>query len=180
MRRHVAFLRGMNLGRRRITNVELCRCLDGLGFANVAAFLASGNVVFEHVAAPDRALESQIEQALANRLGYEVPVFLRSDDELAEIAARSRFSDEEIADSQGKEQVVFLATEPSADARAAVPAHATNDERLAFAGRRLGWLPKEGISTSELDLAAIEKVLGPFTVRTLNTVRRLRAKFFDE
>ena len=47
MNRYVAFLRGMNLGRRRIKNPELCAAFEGIGFTNVSAFLASGNVIFD-------------------------------------------------------------------------------------------------------------------------------------
>ena len=43
MNRYVAFLRGMNLGRRRIKNPELCAAFEDIGFTNVAAYLASGN-----------------------------------------------------------------------------------------------------------------------------------------
>ncbi|MBL4684411.1 MAG: DUF1697 domain-containing protein [Nannocystaceae bacterium] len=43
---HVAFLGGMNLGKRRITNVELYGCFEQLRLTDVGAFLARGNVVF--------------------------------------------------------------------------------------------------------------------------------------
>ena len=46
-RNYVAFLRGMNLGRRRIKNPELCAAFEDIGFTNVSAFLASGNVIFD-------------------------------------------------------------------------------------------------------------------------------------
>ena len=44
MERYVAFLRGMNLGKRRIKNEELRREFEALGFEDVATFRASGNV----------------------------------------------------------------------------------------------------------------------------------------
>ena len=53
MARYVAFLRGMNLGRRRITNDALRAEFEALGFGGVATFLASGNVIFE---SPDPAV----------------------------------------------------------------------------------------------------------------------------
>ena len=46
MTRYVAFLRGMNLGNRRIKNPELAAEFERLGFEDVATFRASGNVVF--------------------------------------------------------------------------------------------------------------------------------------
>ena len=43
---YVAFLRGMNLGGRRIKNEELRAEFEALGFEEVATFRASGNVIF--------------------------------------------------------------------------------------------------------------------------------------
>jgi len=61
--------------------------------------------------------------------------------------------------------------------RAQVLGLATEADRLAFDGRELYWLPERGISTSELDFAAIEKAIGPTTTRTRNTLERLVVKF---
>ena len=54
MNRNVAFLRGMNLGGRRLMNDELCSHFTALGFTGVSAFLASGNVLFE---APEASVD---------------------------------------------------------------------------------------------------------------------------
>jgi uncharacterized protein (DUF1697 family) len=62
--RYVAFLRGMNLGHRRITNAELCACLTSTGFAEVEAFLASGNLIFRAPSASSEEIGLQIEATL--------------------------------------------------------------------------------------------------------------------
>ena len=77
MNRYVAFLRGMNLGRRRIKNPELCAVFEDIGFTNVAAYLASGNVIFDAEDAEADAVAVAIECGLRDSLGYEVPTFLR-------------------------------------------------------------------------------------------------------
>ncbi|MFL5894015.1 MAG: DUF1697 domain-containing protein, partial [Thermoleophilaceae bacterium] len=46
MPRSAAFLRGINLGRRRVTNADLRSCVEAMGFSDVDVFGASGNVVF--------------------------------------------------------------------------------------------------------------------------------------
>jgi uncharacterized protein (DUF1697 family) len=74
--RYVAFLRGMNLGGRRITNEALRAHFEALGCEGVATFRASGNVIFESAGRP-AALTTTLEDGLAEALGYEVPVFLR-------------------------------------------------------------------------------------------------------
>lgn len=178
MARYVAFLRGMNLGNRRLKNPELKAEFKQLGFVEVATFRASGNVVFESGGrAGEAALARKIEAGLADGLGYEVPVFLRGVAEVTAIAAHEPFPAKALAASKGKLQVSLLAKEPSAKARTTVQALATDQDRLAFGGRELYWLPSGGISESELDLKAIDKALGKGTTRTMGTVEQIAAKY---
>jgi uncharacterized protein (DUF1697 family) len=175
--RWIAFLRGMNLGNRRITNPELCSAFSHLGLEDPTAFLASGNVVFETAEAGEAALARRIERGLDSTLGYPVPTFLRSADELRAIAEHRPFSEEEIRRSNGKPQILILREEPAVSAREAVLALASPDDRLSIEGRELYWLPSGGILESELDLDEIGKRLGLGTMRTHNTIARLTAKF---
>jgi uncharacterized protein (DUF1697 family) len=87
MNRHVAFLRGMNIGVRRITNDGLRSYFEALGCEGVATFRASGNVIFTKEGTV-AALTAEVEKRLAKTLGYEVPVFLRSDRQIKAIVAR--------------------------------------------------------------------------------------------
>lgn len=177
---HAAFLRGMNLGGRRITNDDLCSHVEALGFSEVAAFLASGNVVFAagKSAGSDEAIARRIEEGLKAALDYSVPTFVRSADEVRALAEHEPFPDAEVA-GRGKLQVGFLAKAPSAADRKAALALATDEDLLAIEGRELWWLPAGSILDSPLDLETLEKRLGAWTQRTANTVRRLAAKFFE-
>jgi uncharacterized protein (DUF1697 family) len=177
MARYVAFLRGMNLGNRRLKNPELKAELERLGFEEVATFRASGNVIFEAGGrAGEAALTKKIEAGLADGLGYEVPVFLRSAAEVAAIAAYQPFPAKAVATSKGKLQVSLLAKKPSAKARDSVLALASDEDKLAFEGRELYWLPSGGILESELDLNAVDKALGKDTRRTMGTIEQIAAK----
>ena len=176
MERYVAFLRGMNLGGRRIKNEELRAEFEALGFADVATFRASGNVVFAAAKKAEGTLAKTLERGLGEALGYEVPVFLRSCAEVAEIAAQRPFGANRVASSQGKLQVSLLAKKPSAAAQKKVLALAGDDDLLAFAGRELFWLPSGGLLESDLDLKAIEAALGKDTRRTMGTIEQIAAK----
>jgi uncharacterized protein (DUF1697 family) len=176
MDRYVAFLRGMNLGGRRIKNEELRREFEVLGFADVACFRASGNVIFAADADDEAVLSARIEAGLGEALGYEVPVFLRDAAELRAVAAHEPFSTTEIGASKGKLQVSLLLAAPRAAARKKALALATEDDRLAVEGRELYWLPSGGMSESELDLKALAAALGPTTIRTMGTVEQIAAK----
>lgn len=177
MERHVAFLRGMNLGGRRIKNEELRREFEALGFAEVSCFRASGNVIFESEEGDEDALARRIEAGLGEALGYEVPIFLRSAAELGKIAAREPFDAALVAASKGKLQVAFLPTAPKGASRKRALELSTGEDRLAIAGRELHWLPSGGISESSLDLESLEDLLGPWTMRTMGTVEQIVAKY---
>ena len=177
MQRYVAFLRGMNLGNRRITNEELRGHFEAMGLAAVAAFRASGNVIVAvDPGEAEAKLATRVEAELDARLGYDVPVFLRSAAELAAIASHEPFDSQLVAASKGKLQVQFLAGAPAARARREALGLASDEDRLAIAGRELYWLPSGGLSESDLDLKAIERALGPGTTRTMGTVAQIAAK----
>lgn len=178
MPRYAAFLRGMNLGCRRITNDELCTHFEALGFTDVDAFLASGNVVFRAETADSRELATQIESGLEAALDYPVPTFLRTAEAVRAIARYEPFSDQELAGSEGKPQIALLAEPPSETDRSAILDLATHSDHLTFGECELYWLPSGPMSKSELDLKAIERRLGSMTIRTGRTIERLVAKYF--
>ncbi len=161
MARYVAFLRGMNLGKRRIKNPELAAEFERLGLLEVTTFRASGNVIFTVERRESRAkLTARVENGLHDGLGYDVPVFLRSIAEVAAIAAMEPFPAKAVAASKGKLQVMMLRGKPSAAAKRAVLALATDQDRLALEGSELFWLPSGGTLESELDQTAIGRRLG--------------------
>ena len=179
MNRYVAFLRGMNLGRRRIKNPELCAAFEQIGFTNVSAFLASGNIVFDAEDSDPIAVSRSIEYGLRASLGYEVPTFLRTADEVSAIASYKPFADV-TNERTGKLQVAIINSELDQSARDSVLRMSNEADMLEMTGKELYWLPQGNLLDSQLDLKAIEEIVGPFTVRTKNTVERLAAKLLAE
>ena len=173
--KYIAFLRGMNLGGRRITNADLCGCFDELGFEGAWAFLASGNVVIEHPSTSRAQVTRLIEDGLARSLGYQVPTFVRSAREVTDIAAASPFATSHGAEG-GKLQVSLLARKPSAAQRSEALSFATPQDQLAIDGTEFYWLPDLKITESKLDLKGIESALGVMTMRTHRTLMRLAEK----
>jgi uncharacterized protein (DUF1697 family) len=176
--RYVAFLRGMNLGKRRIKNPELVVYFEAMGLEDVATFRASGNVVFADPASESEAkLQQRVEGELREQLGYDVAVFLRSAKEVAAIAAREPFPSRAIAASKGKPQVVLLGRKPSAKAKGEVLALAPEGDLMVLEGRELHWLPTVGLSETELDPKALDAALGKGTTRTAGTIEQIAAKY---
>ncbi|MGN6189644.1 MAG: DUF1697 domain-containing protein [Conexibacter sp.] len=179
MLRVAAFLRGMNLGRRRISNADLRARVEALGFAEVATFRASGNVIL--TAPDDDALDAvarRLEAGLRDALAYDVPVFARAAEHVRAIAALEPFTPEELAASKGKPQVMLLGCRPSAAARKAALARAPDGDRFVFDRDELHWLPATGLSDTTLDFAALAKAIGHATVRTKGTIELIAAKHF--
>ena len=177
MATHVAFLRGMNLGNRRIKNEELQKLFKDLGYSEVATFRASGNVIFTAGEEWDEgALTERIEFGLEKALGYAVPVFLRSCAEVRKIAAHEPFDAKTVKKSEGKLQVSLLGAKPSAKAKREALALESDDDLLSIEGRELYWLPSGGISESALDLKTIDALLGPDTMRTMGTIEQIAAR----
>jgi len=168
----------MNVGGHRLTNEALRAHFAAMGFSDVASFRASGNVVFAAQAEPPEDVARRIERGLVAALGYEVPTFIRSTEQMQAMAALQPFADEQVAASAGKVQVALLSAPASKSARAAVLALATDSDRLAFGPSELYWLPSGGLLESPLELKLIEKLLGTMTMRTKGTIEQLTAKHF--
>jgi uncharacterized protein (DUF1697 family) len=179
MSRYAAFLRGMNLGRRRISNDDLRTRVEALGFTDVATFRASGNVILNDPDdAPIQDVARRLEQGLTQALAYPVPVFARDAEQLRAMAALTPFSADELATSSGKPQVVLLHDAPDAAARRAALALRPAGDLFVFERAELHWLPRAGLSDTELDLNALAKALGPTTVRTKGTIELIAARWF--
>ena len=61
MTRHVAFLRGINLGKRQVKSADLVDAFAAMGFDNVKTLLASGNVLFDADKADQKTIETTLE-----------------------------------------------------------------------------------------------------------------------
>ncbi len=181
MARYVAFLRGINISNRRVKNDALRLCCEGMGFAGVAIFRASGNVILDADGATKaEEVSRRLEAGLADALGFEVPAFLRTAAQVRAIVRHQPFEESELAASEGKVQVSLLAKPPSAATRKKVLALATADDSLAIRGRELYWLPPGRMSDSELDLKPIGLLLGASTMRTKGTIEQIAAKHFTD
>ena len=70
----------------------------------------------------------------------------------------------------------MLPGKPSAAARKEALALASDEDLLAIDGRELYWLPQARMFDSELDLKALEALVGPWTMRTMGTIEQIAAK----
>ena len=184
--RSVAFLRGINLGGRRVTNERLAEVVAQAGVSDVATFLASGNVIFSHVDVPAATLEERIEAALEEGLGYEVGTLVRSFEELRDVAgfartalAEAKGSDPDPSGGPWKAHVMFLRTPLTPSQHTALSDLETTVDRFPGRGREALWIRRGGMTDSQVKGPDIERALdrGLNSTRTLNTVSRILKKF---
>ncbi len=175
--RYIALLRAINVGGHVVKMEDLRRHFADLGVANVATFIASGNVIFDTPETDAAALERRIERHLRDALGYAVATFLRTPAELAAVAQYQPFPDVD-PEGEGGLFVSFLPTPPGEQARHKVAALCTPTDDFAIHERELYWLCRTRISDSRVSGALLEKTLGlPATMRNVTTVRKLAAKY---
>mgnify|MGYP000878565596 FL=1 len=174
MPRVIALLRAINVGGHTVKMDALRGHFTDLGLANVATHIASGNVLFDAQTA-DAALEGRIEAHLRAALGYEVATFLRTDAEIAAIAAHQPFDAAETVAAFAL-MVAFLKVPPGAAETARLLAYRRASDDFIVHGREVYWLRRAQLSETNFSGATLERALSaPATIRNITTARKLAA-----
>lgn len=133
----VAFLKGMNLGNRRLPMSRLVTLFEALGLKDVGTFIASGNVLFETLKGSASDLEKRIETHLKKELGYEVDTFIRTEDEVKAVLATKAFKDQ---DDEGiTVHVAFMKSALPAATAKALGAIKSPTDAFFVKGREFYW-----------------------------------------
>ena len=136
--------------------------------------------MFDHDDADGRAdprtLERRIEAYLEAELGYDVDTFVRELEDLRRIVDAAPAAE---AGPDFNVHVLFLHEPVREEARAALGTLESGDDRFHPLGRELLWLRRGRLTDSPIDGRQLETALGAdtSTMRNLNTVRRMLAKF---
>ncbi len=177
MSRWVAFLRAINVGGHNIKMGYLRQLFESLGFVQVETYIASGNVVFEATGGDASDLEKKIEMMLGKALGYEVPTFIRSEAELAAVAAYVPFQQADLEKAEAL-NVAFLHSPLEDGAVQKLMALRTDIDDFHSHGRQIYWLCRKKQSESTFSNAVLEKTLGvQSTLRGMNTIKKMAAKY---
>ena len=111
MVKYAAFLRGINIGGRRVKMTALQKAFESLGFTDVKTYIASGNVVFAARVQSGAASRTKIEQKLRAQFGFDVGVILRSIRDLQALVRGRPFRTVRVT-HKTKLYVTFLARKP--------------------------------------------------------------------
>jgi uncharacterized protein (DUF1697 family) len=179
MAEYIAFLRGINLGKRRLKMDLLRELFEGMKFKRVQTFIASGNVVFESGIVDTTRLESLIEVQLQAALGYSVETFVRSRHEIADLAAAHYFPAADLEDPENTIHLGFLKEPLNLTVAKAFAAVRTDVDTIAVKGREYFWLCRIRSSDSKLwTLPAVRALKLPSaTLRNRTTIQKMASLF---
>lgn len=108
MKKHIALLRGINVGgHKKILMTDLKLLFESLGFTEVQTYIQSGNVVF--ASKEENNLENKITEAIKTKFGFFVPILIKKASEMAKILSKCPFSEEK----REKSYFILLKASPS-------------------------------------------------------------------
>lgn len=136
MIKYVAFLRGINVGGKKLIKMdELRRVVESTGgLKKVRTFIASGNVLFETSQTNRDALTKKIEKKLLAAFGHDVPVVLQTIDELKDLLKTGPFKKTKPG-ADAMLCVTLLAADPKAGPKLPFQSEKENLEVLAIKNR---------------------------------------------
>ncbi len=171
--KYAVLLRAVNVGgRNKIAMARLRELLEGLGYEAVRTHLQSGNAVLRAVGKSPQRVGDEIEGVLAEGLGLEAKVLVRTKGELERVVAENPLLG--VASNHSRMLVAFLSETPDHEVmRQLAPADFEPDVFAAGEREIYVWYP-EGVQRTKLSNAFWEKRLGVVaTGRNWNTVTRL-------
>lgn len=172
--RACAFLRAINVSGRNLIKMEqLCDLFKEAGCTSVSTYLQSGNVIFDH---PRKltGFENTLEKAIADRFSFDVPVIIRTLDEIASFEHRnpllSKSADLSLLHVTMFKNIIDTGATVKLDAKRA------GDEAFVVDGRDVFLYCPHGYGTTKLNNTNLEKVFGQQgTTRSWKTIRAVSA-----
>jgi uncharacterized protein (DUF1697 family) len=175
MPEYVALLRGIAPSNPKMRNAELAKVFEGLGLADVATVISSGNVLFSTDSRSPRQLESRIEAALLDHLGSPCTTILRSRPQIDRMTGLDVFDDYDDGPTQ-RCNVTFLKRSPKGTP---VPAVGPGAEVVDVRDQAVFSIVDTTASKTPDLMATLERAYGKeISTRTWKTVHRI-AKAFD-
>lgn len=168
---HVALLRGINVGGHRLLPMkELTGLFADAGCGDVRTYIQSGNVLFRAPASLAARLPRVISEAIAAGFGHQVPVVVRTAEELHEVVRRNPFPE---AAAPRQLHVAFLAEAPGAAAVRALDPGRSPPDAFLVRGREVYLSLVNGVAGTRFTNDYLDRALG--TVSTLRNWRTVEA-----
>ena len=152
---YVAFLRAVNVGKRKYPMAELRAALDAAGYAGVETHIQTGNVLLTTPVRSRAKLEKALEEVFEQDRGFVVHTVVLTPRELTQVAGDA----DEIAGTSRVED------------------HGHPDETVVVRGRAVHLLYAKPYHEAKVSNVQVEKALGIATNRNAKVIRALAEKW---
>jgi uncharacterized protein (DUF1697 family) len=174
LKTYLALLRGINVsGKNPIKMNELVVHFESLGYQKVRTYIQSGNILFEAEVKDNMLVEIAIHNKITREYGFNVPVFVKSANELKEIYNNNLFVKERNLDIE-KLHVTILSGIPRRDNVEKLKAFQSNkDEYIIYKNNIFLYCP-DGYGKTKFSNTFFENKLKLIaTTRNWKTVGKL-------
>lgn len=174
--RYIAILRGINVGTgRKVPMADLKVLCAKLGLANVQTYIQSGNIIFE-MNKPEAipALQDRMHQAISETFGFNIPVIIRTAQEMEESIANNPFLKEKDVDIE-KLHFTFLKETPATEWVEKIKMFQFLPDRFEIIGKAVFVYCQDGYGRSKITNDFFERKLKvTATTRNWKTVMKLQ------
>jgi uncharacterized protein (DUF1697 family) len=172
----VAFLRAVNVGKRKYPMAELREALSEAGFEEVETHIQTGNVLVRTRLRSRAKVIDTLEKAMREDRGFEVPVVLMTPQEL------TTTYDEAVRLADGRtlqgHYLSLLAEKPSKEGSDVLEARSGDGEEIRVGERAVHlMLTSKPFHEAKTGNAEVEKQLGVATTRNLTVISKLAEKW---
>jgi len=168
----LSILRGINVsGHRKVPMVELKTLYEELNFKNITTYIQSGNVVFN--ASNGKDLSKQIEQKISKKYNFDVPIIIRTVDEMQNVLNNNPFLKSKNIDLE-KLHITYLADNPLSENLDKIKTYNYEPDLFHIIGKEIYLYCPNGYGNTKLNNAFFEnKLKVTATTRNWRTTNEL-------
>ena len=168
----IAFLRGINVsGQKKIKMVDLRESLENHGLKKTKTYVQSGNIIVHWKPEKSGVLKTLIESSIKTDFGFEIPVLIRTPQEIQNILHLNPFKDKT---EVKRLYFTLLDKKPAMDRLKAFKELEFEHEDFYYTDDCVYLFCKQGAGKAKLNNNLIENKLGvSATTRNLNTMLKM-------
>jgi len=153
---------------------DLRELYSSLGFSSISSYIQSGNVVFDAESTNTLEVSNTISEAIRQNYKFEVPVVIRTAQEISEIYNNNPQITNLDKVDLSKLYLTFLKDEPKTPSKISFGKWQTKNEKLLISGKNIYLYYPEGYGKSKLTNNILERELAvQATSRNWRTVGKL-------
>lgn len=166
--KQLAFLRGINVGgKNKLPMKDLADMFINAGCKDVRTFIQSGNVIFDAPSKLVRTLPELVGARIKDQFGYQIPVVLRTAEELQEALAGNPFLKN--GADENTLHLMFLADAPPSPLIQQLDPDRSPPDRFVVRGKDIYLHLPKGVADTKLTNAYFDSKL-----KTVSTGRNWR------